>query len=63
MKSLIRHIFLDKSVATMLLISSFIIGICALAPAVYVIIVLNKYLASGVLLLYCPISGNYDVGF
>ena len=48
MKSLIRHIFLDKSVATMLLISSFIIGICALAPAVYVIIVLNKYLASGV---------------
>ena len=32
----------------MLLISSFIIGICALAPSLFVIIVLNKYLASGV---------------
>jgi|TARA_B100001094_G_scaffold301501_1_gene327864 ABC-type bacteriocin/lantibiotic exporter with double-glycine peptidase domain len=32
----------------MLLISSLIIGICALAPALFVIIVLNKYLTSGV---------------
>ena len=32
----------------MLLISSFIIGICALTPALFVIIVLNKYLASGI---------------
>jgi ABC-type bacteriocin/lantibiotic exporter with double-glycine peptidase domain len=32
----------------MLLISSLIIAICALAPALFVIIVLNKYLASGV---------------
>jgi ABC-type bacteriocin/lantibiotic exporter with double-glycine peptidase domain len=32
----------------MLLISSFIIGLCALAPSLFVIIVLNKYLASGV---------------
>jgi ABC-type bacteriocin/lantibiotic exporter with double-glycine peptidase domain len=32
----------------MLLISSLIIGITALAPALFVIIVLNKYLASGV---------------
>ena len=32
----------------MLLISSLIIGICALAPALFVIIVLNKYLASGI---------------
>ena len=32
----------------MLFTSSFIIGICALAPALFVIIVLNKYLTSGV---------------
>ena len=32
----------------MLLISSLIIGICALAPALFVIIVLNKYLTSGI---------------
>jgi ATP-binding cassette subfamily C protein LapB len=32
----------------MLLISSLIIAICALSPALFVIIVLNKYLASGV---------------
>jgi ATP-binding cassette subfamily C protein LapB len=32
----------------MLLTSSLIIAICALAPALFVIIVLNKYLASGV---------------
>jgi|TARA_B000000557_G_C20747015_1_gene431150 ABC-type bacteriocin/lantibiotic exporter with double-glycine peptidase domain len=32
----------------MMLISSLIIGICALAPALFVIIVLNKYLTSGV---------------
>jgi len=32
----------------MLLISSLIIGICALTPALFVIIVLNKYLASGI---------------
>ena len=32
----------------MMLVSSLIINICALAPALFVIIVLNKYLASGV---------------
>ena len=32
----------------MLLISSLIIGLCALAPALFVIIVLSKYLASGI---------------
>jgi ATP-binding cassette subfamily C protein LapB len=32
----------------MMLVSSLIIAICALAPALFVIIVLNKYLASGV---------------
>ena len=40
--------FRDKSKAVMLLMSSLIIAICALAPALFVIIVLNKYLASGV---------------
>ena len=44
----IRQLFRDKSTAAMLLISSLIIGICALAPALFVIIVLNKYLTSGV---------------
>ena len=34
--------------ATMLLVSSFFIGLCALAPSLFVIIVLNKFLASGV---------------
>ena len=48
MKSLIRHLSRDKKTATMLLISSLIIGICALTPALFVIIVLNKYLASGI---------------
>ena len=48
MKSLIKHLSRDKKVALMLLISSLIIGICALAPALFVIIVLNKYLASGI---------------
>ena len=48
MKSLIRHLSKEPGTATMLLISSFIIGICALAPALFVIIVLNKYLASGI---------------
>ena len=48
MKSFLRHLFRDKSTAIMLLISSLIIGICALSPAMFVIIVLNKYLASGV---------------
>ena len=48
MKSLIKHLSRDKKVALMLLISSFIIGVCALAPALFVIIVLNKYLASGI---------------
>jgi ATP-binding cassette subfamily C protein LapB len=48
MKSLIRHLSRDKKTALMLLISSLIIGICALAPALFVIIVLNKYLASGI---------------
>ncbi len=42
MKSLIRHLSRDKKVALMLLISSLIIGVCALAPALFVIIVLNK---------------------
>jgi len=48
MTSLIRHLFRDKTVATMLLVSSFFIGLCALAPSLFVIIVLNKFLASGV---------------
>ena len=48
MTSLIRHLFRDKKIATMLLISSLIIGVCALAPSLFVIIVLNKYLASGI---------------
>ena len=48
MKSFIRQLFRDKSKAIMLLTSSLIIAICALAPALFVIIVLNKYLASGV---------------
>ena len=48
MKSLIKHLSRDKKTALMLLISSLIIGICALTPALFVIIVLNKYLASGI---------------
>ena len=48
MKSLIMYLFRDKKTAAMLLVSSLIIGICALAPSLFVIIVLNKYLASGV---------------
>ena len=48
MKSLIRHLSKEPSTASMLLISSLIIGICALTPALFVIIVLNKYLASGI---------------
>ncbi len=48
MKSLIRHLSREPGTASMLLISSLIIGICALAPALFVIIVLNKYLASGI---------------
>ena len=48
MKSFIHHLFRDKSVATMLLTASFIIGICALAPSLFVLIVLDKYLASGI---------------
>ena len=48
MKSLIQHLSRDKKTALMLLISSLIIGICALTPALFVIIVLNKYLASGI---------------
>ena len=48
MTSFIKQLVRDTIVATMLLVSSFIIGICALAPSLFVIIVLNKYLASGV---------------
>ena len=48
MKSLIRHLSKEPGTASMLFASSFIIGICALAPALFVIIVLNKYLASGI---------------
>ena len=48
MISFLRHLFRDKNTAMMMLVSSFIIAICALAPALFVIIVLNKYLASGV---------------
>ena len=48
MTSFLRQLFRDKITAIMLLISSLIIAICALAPALFVIIVLNKYLASGV---------------
>ena len=49
MTSFLRQLFRDKVTAIMLLTSSMIIAICALAPAMFVIIVLNKYLASGVL--------------
>lgn len=48
MTSFLRQLFRDKSNAIMLLTSSLIINVCALAPALFVIIVLNKYLASGV---------------
>ena len=48
MTSFLRHLFRDKNTAMMMLISSMIIAICALAPALFVLIVLNKYLASGV---------------
>lgn len=48
MTSFLRHLFRDKTTAIMLLTSSLIIAICALSPALFVIIVLNKYLASGV---------------
>ncbi len=48
MTSFLRHLFRDKATAIMLLISSLIIALCALSPALFVIIVLNKYLASGV---------------
>ena len=48
MTSLIRQLFRDKTVAAMLLVSSFFIGVCALAPSLFVIIVLNKFLACGV---------------
>ena len=48
MISFLRHLFRDKNTAIMMLVSSLIIAICALAPALFVIIVLNKYLASGV---------------
>ena len=48
MTSFLRHLFRDKNTAMMMLVSSLIINICALAPALFVIIVLNKYLASGV---------------
>ena len=48
MISFLRHLFRDKNTAMMMLVSSLIIAICALAPALFVIIVLNKYLASGV---------------
>ena len=48
MTGFLRQLFSDKITASMLLISSLIIGICALAPSLFVIIVLNKYLASGV---------------
>ena len=65
MKSLIRQLFRDKSTAAMLLISSFIIGVCALAPSVFVIIVLNKFLASGVTatLLYLALGAVLLLGF
>jgi len=48
MNSFIRHLSREKGTATMLLISSLIIGLCALTPSLFVIIVLNKYLASGI---------------
>ena len=48
MKSFIRTLSKEPGTASMLLISSLIIGICALAPALFVIIVLNKYLTSGI---------------
>ena len=48
MKSFIRHLTKEPGTTVMLLTSSFIIAICALAPALFVIIVLNKYLTSGV---------------
>ena len=48
MKNFIRHLTKEPGTASMLFTSSFIIGIRALAPALFVIIVLNKYLTSGV---------------
>ena len=48
MKSFLRHLFRHKITATMLLVSSFIIGLCALAPSLFVLVVLDKYLASGI---------------
>ena len=48
MNSLIRHLSREKGTTAMLLISSLIIGLCALTPSLFVIIVLNKYLASGI---------------
>ena len=48
MNSFMRHLSREKRTATMLLISSLIIGLCALTPSMFVIIVLNKYLASGI---------------
>jgi ATP-binding cassette subfamily C protein LapB len=48
MNNLIRHLSREKGTTAMLLISSLIIGLCALAPSLFVIIVLNKYLSSGI---------------
>ena len=48
MKSFLRHLFRHKITATTLLVSSFIIGLCALAPSLFVLVVLDKYLASGI---------------
>ena len=48
MKSFIRHLTKEPGTTAMLVTSRLIIGICALAPALFVIIVLNKYLTSGV---------------
>jgi len=48
MQNLIRQLTTRPTTLAMLLISTLFINLCALTPAVFVIIVLNKYLASGI---------------
>lgn len=48
MRNLIRQLTTEPTTLSMLLTSSLFTNLCALTPAVFVIIVLNKYLASGV---------------
>lgn len=48
MRSVINDLVKEKSTGIMLLVSSILVGLTALIPAVFVVIVLNKYLTSGV---------------